>query len=68
MRTEPQLAAVSSRPGATVVATDTFTLLKVPPPAELEGLVLDIALYRESSGMPSVMYETISGVLAPPSR
>ena len=63
MRAEPQLAAVSTRPGATVVATDTFTLLKVPPPAELDGLVLDIALYRESSGKPIRQVETASLVV-----
>lgn len=63
MRAEPQFAAVSTRPGATVVATDTFTLLKVPPPAELDGLVLDIALYRESSGKPIRQVETASLVV-----
>ncbi|MBX9450552.1 MAG: helix-turn-helix domain-containing protein [Mesorhizobium sp.] len=63
MRAEPQFAAVSTRPGATVVATDTFTLLKVPPPAELVGLVLDIALYRESSGKPIRQVETASLVV-----
>ncbi len=63
MRAEPQLAAVSTRPGATVVATNTFTLLKVPPPAELDGLVLDIALYRESSGKPIRQVETASLVV-----
>ncbi|WP_421925760.1 helix-turn-helix domain-containing protein [Neoaquamicrobium sediminum] len=45
------------------MATDTFTLLKVPPPAELDGLVLDIALYRESSGKPIRQVETASLVV-----
>lgn len=63
MRAEPHLCAISSRPDATVVATDTFTLLKVPPPAELKGLVNDIALYRESSGRPIRQVETASLVV-----
>lgn len=63
MRAEPHLTAPSSRPDATVVATDTFTLVKIPPPAELAGLVLDIALYREKSGKPFRQVETASLVV-----
>ncbi|MEO3385620.1 AraC family transcriptional regulator [Mesorhizobium sp. CAU 1741] len=63
MTKEPLLAAISRRPDATVVSTDTFTLLKVPPPRELEGLVLDIALYRELSGTSIRQVETASLVV-----
>jgi len=51
------------RPGTTILSTDTFTLMKVPPPAELAGLVLDIALYAERSGKPIRQVETASLVV-----
>jgi AraC-like DNA-binding protein len=63
MTAEPSLSAVSSRPDATIVSTETFTLVKVPPPVELQGLVLDIALYRETSGKPIRQIETASLVV-----
>lgn len=63
MGAEPHLPTISSRADATIVATDTFTLLKVPPPAGLEGLVLDISLYREVSGKPIRQVESASLVV-----
>lgn len=63
MSAEPYLSAISNRPDATIVSTDTFTLLKVPPPPELAGLVLDVALYRELSGTPIRQVETASLVI-----
>lgn len=63
MTAEPALSAVSSRSDATIVSTDTFTLVKVPPPAELRDLVLDIALYSETSGKPIRHVETASLVV-----
>lgn len=60
---EPHAAAPSCRPNATIVATGTFTLVKVPPPAGLEGLVSEIAIYRETSGQPIRQVETASLVV-----
>lgn len=63
MRTEPHISAISRRPDATIVASDTFTLMKVPPEAELTGLVREIALYRETAGRTIQQVETASLVI-----
>ena len=51
---------LTHRADATIVATDTFVLMKVPAPAGLEGLVLDVALYRETSGAATRQVESAS--------
>lgn len=60
MTADPQLSSLPGRPDATIVATDAFTLVKVKPAATLDGLVADIALYRERSGRPVRQVETAS--------
>lgn len=51
------------RPGTMFVSTPTFTLMKVPPPMALRGLVRDIALYTERSMAPIRQVETASLVV-----
>lgn len=60
---ESHPVARSRRPDATVVATGAFTMVKVPPPPGLEGLVLELALYRETSGKPIRQMESASLVV-----
>lgn len=63
MRLERPLPDRMARPGATIVVTETFELMKVPAPASLSHLVHDIALYRELSGAPIRQVETASLVV-----
>lgn len=63
MCADADLRMIALRPDAKVVATDTFTLVKVVPPEELRGYVTNIALYREHSGMPIRQVETASLVV-----
>jgi AraC-like DNA-binding protein len=63
MAQQPPLPFVPPRAGTTIVATDTFTLMKVPPPPALAGLVHDIALYSERSGSEMRQVETASLVV-----
>lgn len=63
MGPDPDLAAIATRPGATVLSTPEFTLVKVPPTGELRGLVVEIGLYRELSGTPMPQLETASLVV-----
>ncbi|MEO4000004.1 AraC family transcriptional regulator [Mesorhizobium sp. CAU 1732] len=63
MRPERPLPDRPARPGATIVATETFELMKVPAPAGLSHLVHDIALYRERSGAPIRQVEIASLVV-----
>ncbi|MEX4009582.1 helix-turn-helix domain-containing protein [Neoaquamicrobium sediminum] len=63
MGPDADLAAIAMRPGATVLSTPEFTLVKVPPVEELRGLVVEIGLYRELSGAPMPQLETASLVV-----
>lgn len=63
MGPDPDLAAIATRPGATVLSTPDFILVKVPPAGELRGLVVEIGLYRELSGAPMPQLETASLVV-----
>ena len=57
------LAAPTGRSDATVIVTEAFTLVKVPPPASLAGLVMELALYRETAGYPIRQMECASLVV-----
>lgn len=63
MQPEPHIPHDLSVSGARLLATETFTLLKAPPPAGLDHLVHDIALYRESARQPIRQVETASLVI-----
>lgn len=60
---EPHPTAPSRRPDAIIVATGAFTMVKVSPPSGLEGLVVELALYRETSGKPIRQVESASLVV-----
>jgi AraC-like DNA-binding protein len=63
MSERPRPPIVAARAGTVFLSTDTFTLMKVPPPEALRGLVHDIALYAERSGKPIRQLETASLVV-----
>jgi AraC-like DNA-binding protein len=63
MRAEPHLPKTLPRPGARLIATETFTLLKAPAPVGYAHMVHDIALYREIAHAPMRQLETASLVV-----
>jgi AraC-like DNA-binding protein len=63
MIAEADLQTIAAHPDAKIVATEAFTLVKLTPSGELRGLVTDIALYREQSGIPIRQIETASLVV-----
>lgn len=63
MQAEPHIPTNVRRPGAKLVATEAFTLLKAPPPPGLGHFVHDIALYREIAHAPMRQLETASLVV-----
>lgn len=63
MNDAPRPPTPTPRPGTVFVSTPAFTLMKVPPPDALRGLVHDIALYAERSAAPIRQLETASLVV-----